>query len=92
MKRKIKIKNVIILLILLVIITLSIVLLLKQDDKKLDSDQELEKKEVITDFKNMKLSDVEDYCKDNNIELDIIYEYNDVSKDKVFQMNLMIIN
>ena len=88
MKRKIKIKNVIILLILLVIITLSIVLLLKQDDKKLDSDQELEKKEVITDFKNMKLSDVEDYCKDNNIELDIIYEYNDVSKDKVISNEL----
>ena len=92
MKRKIKIKNVLIIIGSLLLIIILLVLILNNNFKKENNDLENKKEEekiVITDFKNMKLSEVEAYSKENNLELTINYDYNDLEKDLVINSELI---
>ena len=90
MRRKIKYKNVFILLFVLGILLFSLGLILKNDEQKLSDNNQFEEKkqEVITDFKNMKLSEVEEYVKDNNLKLDIVYQFSEIDKDIVIENEL----
>ena len=60
MKRKIKVKNVIILLFIVVLIIGVLVFSLK--DKKETNKNNNDQEETITDFKDMALSEVEEYA------------------------------
>ena len=93
MKRKIKVKNVLILVGILVIIIVLLTIVIfgtnsKLDNKENNKDGDKEIKEIITDFKNMRLSKVEDYSKRNNLELIINYDYSDLEKDIVINSEL----
>ena len=81
MKRKIKVINVIILLFIVVLIIGVLVFSLK--DKKLDNENNNDQEETITDFKDMALSEVEEYANKKNFELEVTYQYSDIEKNKV---------
>ena len=81
MKRKIKVKNVIILLFIVVLIIGVLVFSLK--DKKETNKNNNDQEETITDFKDMALSEVEEYANKKNFELEVTYQYSDIEKNKV---------
>ena len=62
---------------------------MKQSSKLETNDlKDLEKEKIITDFKDLTISFVKDYVKDNNLELIINYEYSEVEKDIVISSHL----
>ena len=80
MKRKLKFKNIIIVLTLIFVGVLILTNLPK--DKK----SEINK---MTNLENKNISEVEKYSKDNNLELEIKYEYNEtIEKDKVINQSI----
>jgi len=82
MKKKFKIKNIIVVLIVIFVIVLIVVNLPKNNDAKSDSNK-------MIDLTNKTISEVEEYAENNNLELELNYEYNeDVEKDKVINQSI----
>ncbi len=80
-KKRLK-KNIRNILIIVIVLVVGIVLVINFKPGS-------SKKEEITDFKNMKLSEVRDYVKNNNLELKENYVYSDsIKKDIVIESKL----
>lgn len=89
MKKRIKIK-IVVLLVFIIIFALVLGLILKKSNIRLNNNNNnnSNKEVIITDFKNMKLNEVEDYVKEKDIDLEIIYQYDELDKDLVISSSL----
>lgn len=82
MKKKIKFKNIIIMSIVILVIVLIIVNLPKNNGAKSDYTK-------MIDLTNKTINKVEEYAEDNNLELELNYEYNEtIEKDKVINQSI----
>ena len=77
---KLKIKNIAILLVFVLVIVLGV--------KFIGNSSGKEKLELKSDFKNMKLSEVETYAKEHDLKIEKSYEYNSLEKDYVIESTL----
>ncbi len=84
-RKKLKIKNFMLVIVFLLLV-LGVIVGVKLLKGKSLGNETLE--EIITDFKDMELSKVEDYAKKNKLELSVTYEYNEVKKDTVIKSEL----
>ena len=80
-KRKLKVKRIIALIIVIILIIIGIILLFKKDNKI--------KEKLMINLVNEDISSAKEYANDNDLKLNITYEYSDeVVKDKVISQNV----
>lgn len=89
MKRKLKIKNVVILFFLIVFLIILLIFVLKRDSSSLSFQDKNNQEEIVTDFKNMKLSEVEEYIKNKDLKLNITSKFSELDKDIVIESNIL---
>jgi len=82
MRKKIKFKNIIIIFLIVLVVILIITNIPNNKEKEINK---------MVDLTNKTISEVEEYSRNNDLELEINYEYNDnIEKDKVINQSIKI--